>query len=202
MIEFITKSIPLTASIAIGLFLLKQAFDFISKIRADRSKIRALFFIFQRELEINYFCLENLFTLVRTIKDATEEYPKAQMRLLITPDGSEHFRIKYPYGKNECGQSIKPFSFEAYAKYAVNLAELKPKVYTAIELAYREFYALEQDRRTISAFLSNKEPVHDHSATRTFIFHLADQEDKYKAAVHKAYRLLAGPTIEIRPRLW
>ena len=188
--------LPITVSVAIALFLLKEVLEIRRRFLERKRKTNAAKLLLSQELEKNHWALVSFFRVLQEIKDAQTSAPNAIFRLQVARDGSEHYRVKEePEDQDESGGWIATFRTDTYEKQLATLAEYDQKLYEIINETYDEIFELIHYRETLTQFLAGEAMAPD-DMTQHFLADLATEKDDYYNEINKGYRALTGKDLK------
>lgn len=194
--DFVTTYLPITALVAIVMFLCKETLEFFRKRRERKRKISAIKILLSEEIEKNHWALKQMFSAMQTLKDIPEFYPRSEVRLLVTRNGVEHFRVKKEPGDDyESGHPIPKFTFSMYEKLLPSLAELDSCLFEVIKCAYEELIELAHYRDILVSYLSGEE-VHERELTRDFLADFSTKKADYYKDINIGYTALTGKELK------
>lgn len=188
--------LPITVTVAIALFLVKEMLEILRKRKERQRKTNAAKLLLSQELEKNHWALVSFFRILNDMKEAETEAPRAVFRLHVARNGSEHFRMREePEDKNESGSWIATFDTSLYEKHLATLAEYDEALYNVVNETYEEIFELIHHRETLTSFLAG-ESVAPSDMTRHFLSDMAAEKDDYYNALNKSYRVLTGKDLK------
>lgn len=190
------KYLPITVTVAIVLFVVKEQLEIRRKRQERLRKTNAAKLLLSQELEKNHWALVSFFRILNEMKEAETDAPRAVFRLHVARNGSEHFRIKKePDDENESGSWIATFDTSLYEKHLATLAEYDEALYKVVNETYEEIFELIHYRETLTSFLAG-ESVTPEDMTRHFLSDMASEKDDYYNALNKSYRALTGKDLK------
>lgn len=141
--------LPITAVVAIVVFISKEALEYFRRSGADKRKIAALTALLARECELNYWTIKSLRRIVTEIP--TEESPGPQFRFSIEhkPSGRPYAKVVSSDGKLESHLGIPKVHRELMSKFLLDIATLDRKLFEVMEPAYDALAELEHVRETL-----------------------------------------------------
>lgn len=141
--------LPITAVVAVVVFIIKEVLEYFRRRGADKRKIAALIALLARECELNYWTIKSLRRIVAEI--STEESPNPQFRLTIErkSSGRPYAKVVSEDGKIESHSGIPKVHRELMSKFLLDIATLDKKLFEVMEPAYDALADLEHVRETL-----------------------------------------------------
>lgn len=195
LVSIFGNLLPISVIAAIILFITKEIFEFFKKIKANKSKVRAISYLLSEEMKLNHWSLKKLFEGCRTLSYLFEKHPKALFRVRQTRFGTDHFEFKEDSsGSAWSGHTLPVFCLNQFNNLLPSLAELNFKLAKKVQDSYEEILELEHYRRTIIIFVNNE--MHEEEVfrdmTKHFISDFAKEEKDYFSSLEKGYKALTG----------
>lgn len=181
---------PITAVIALLLFLVKELLDLLKK-RAERlRKIEAIKILLAEELEKNHWAFRSMFRILDEIRfDADSPYVKYHLE--VSRNGNEHFCIVQDFGVSKT--IIPKFSTGMYEKLLPTLAELDKSLFENVRKTYSDIFELVHYRDTLLEFFAGHNmDEDDRDQIREFLCELADERDDWYCGLNEGYKALTN----------
>lgn len=182
--------IPITAIVAIILFIAREIFDFIKKWRQEKNKRKAISFLLAEELKINYWSQISLFRAYKQLAELVGKHPDAVYRVRTTRFDKDIFEYKVePDDKFWSGHPIPKFINDKYKSLLPSLAELDINCANILEKTYEKVAELEHFRQTVVLFLANEDDEDEvfHEMTKSFIQKFTEEENDFYKALNNGH---------------
>jgi len=195
--ELIDQFLPITALIAIALFVIKELVEFFKRSRERVRKIAALKILLSEELEKNHWAFKQLFSAMAALNPNNDEYfSSQQFSLHVTREGKEHMRVRRDENEDlESNHPLLKFRFEMYERLLPSLAEVDAKLFHSVKNTYENLIELAHFRQTLTTWLAG-ESLFDAEMTRDFLANFVDRKDKYFEKLESGYRALKGEPLK------
>lgn len=187
---------PITAAIALFLFIVKELLDLLKK-RAERlRKIQAIKILLAEELEKNYWTFRSMFRILDEIQ-IHEESDTVKFYMETSRNGTELFRKKDDYGIS--GSGIPKFQTSTYEKLLLSLAELDIALFEIVRDTYAEIIELAHYREVLIDFLSGSvlDEDDDIESNKAFLSQFADEKDDSYHILNEGYKALTGNNLKV-----
>lgn len=186
---------PITAVIALFLFIVKELLDLLKK-RAERiRKIEAIKLLLAEELEKNHWAFRTMFKILHEIQ-VHEESDTVKFYMEISRNGTELFRKKDDYGIS--GSGIPKFQTSTYEKLLPSLAELDMSLFEIVRSTYAEIIELAHYREVLIDFLSGSVLDEDDiESDKAFLSQFADEKDDSYHILNEGYKALTNHELKI-----
>ena len=151
--NIVLSYLPLTAAVALGIFILKEIIEAYRRIRADKRKISGYKLILARECERNNAALKGIRQAVSRIKEK-EKFPNYNMYLDTTPAGHLRFHASH----SESGSFsiiVRPPQLETMGRIMIEMATIDRRLFSSIESAYDAVSELKHLRDSLIDILSD-----------------------------------------------
>ncbi|WP_150410030.1 hypothetical protein [Xanthomonas sontii] len=189
--------LPATVVAAIIIFLIKELLELRRRKKERTRKLKAVSLLLAEEIEKNHWAHRSFFSALSSLQKSDEGSDKAQFRLHVSRNGTEHLRVKYePDEEFESGQWIPKFHDEQYKKLLPILAELDENLFKQVNLAYGELAELTHYRDMLVGFLAGEDPGPGLEQTRDFLASLAHEKMDYFKSLNSAYKAINGEDLK------
>ncbi len=188
--SILSDFIPITAAIAILLFIAREIFDLIKKRRQENNKRKAISFLLAEELKINYWSHVSLFRAYKQLAELIEQYPDAVYRVRTTRFDKDIFEYKEePDDEFWSGHPIPKFINDKYKSLLPSLAELDIDCANILEKTYEQVAELEHFRQTLVLFLANEDDEGEvfHEMTKSFFIQKFTEEDDFYKTLNNGH---------------
>ena len=141
--------LPITALIAVMVFICKETIEFLRRRNGDQRKLRALMHLLARECELNLWSIKNLRRILSEVHKF-ENY-KAQIKVEIKrkPSGRAFAIIRSDDGGIEMHVGIPKVHRELMSKFLLEIATLDEKLFEVVEPAYDGLAEVEHLRESL-----------------------------------------------------
>lgn len=135
--------LPITALIAIFIFVCKEVLEFIRRRSGDQRKLQALKALLARECELNLWTIKNLRRIFSEVHTVENENPQISVEVLRTPSGRPFARVISDDEGTELHIGIPKAHRELMSKFLLDVATLDKKLFEVMEPAYDGLAELE-----------------------------------------------------------
>ncbi len=191
IVKTLESAIPITALIAISLFIVREILDLIkSKRKSARSK-RALKMLLSYELELNFWSLKHFFNL---IKNLSEYEALNEITLEIKKGIETNYTVKITEKRTDAfsGQAVPPFHFDRFEKLILSIGELGNASYEKLQKAYSCLNELDDYRIQALNLFGNTEWMDNPDLTFSFLSRKSREYEQYYQSLNSAYKALTG----------
>lgn len=146
--EMLTSVLPVTAAVAIFLFVAREGMEFSRRRGAEKRKRSALTHLLARECELNYWTVKSLRYIAQQVP--CEENPETLGSVTIErkPSGRVYARVVSEDSDSESHHPIPKVHRELMSKFLLDIATLDSELFKVMEPAYDALAALEHIRES------------------------------------------------------
>ena len=191
IIKSIESAVPITALIAIILFIVREILDLIKSRRKSFRSRKALKMLLAYELELNYWSLKSLFNLMKKLA----EYESINdVELLINKGIETNYTVKIEEKRTGewTGQAVPPFYFDRFEKLLLPVGELGENTYEKIQEAYSCLNELNDYRILVLNLFGSNEWLEFPEMTFDYLSGKSTEFEKYYKQLNMAYKSLTG----------
>lgn len=141
--------LPLTALIAILVFVLKEALEFVRRRNADQRKLQALTALLARECELNLWSIKALRRIFSEVDTEGNENPQIKVEIQRTPSGRPFAKVVSHDEGTESHLGIPKIHRELMSKFLLDVATLDRKLFEVLEPAYDGLAVIEHIRESL-----------------------------------------------------
>lgn len=187
--ENLQTVIPITAFIAILLFIFREIIDLIKKYKSKNTEIRTYKKLIARELEENLWTYKVVFKTIKQVKEHLDEFPNPDFSLIYTHDDRVLFRVRRMGEGTELtgGHSLVGTKLSVFDRIIIELARSDDTFFDVIQGAYDAILDLESLRNSLIGYIQKEDPVNIKSIEGWFVYAL-EQEQKILKKMDAAYK--------------
>ncbi len=137
--EDISEILPITAFIAIIIFVIKEVLETSRRSNGTKRSVSAIKELLKDELNENITAFHNLFACINEDQD-DDIYPGALEELKTMHEGEFYYNRSYQDGRLISGRPLPAFQFGKFTKFAPYLAENSRKFYKKLKSSYEGIY--------------------------------------------------------------
>jgi hypothetical protein len=141
--------LPITALIAIVVFICRETLEFFRRRNGDQRKLRALTALLARECELNFWSIKTLRRIFSEVHTTENENPQIKVEVKRTPSGRPFARIVSDDGGTESHVGIPKVHRELMSKFLLDVAMLDKKLFEVMEPAYDGLAEVEHIRESL-----------------------------------------------------
>lgn len=141
--------LPLTAVVAIVLFVSKELLESFRRLQADRRKIKALKDLLARECELNLWVVKSLRRIFSEIHTGENENPQVKIEIHHKPSGRPFVKVFSDDGGLETHMGVPKPHRELMSKFLLDVATLDRELFLLMEPAYEALAHLEHIRESL-----------------------------------------------------
>lgn len=147
--EALASLLPITAVVAVLVFLARESLEFFRRRGSDARKSKALTHLLSRECELNYWAIKSIRHIVQQIP--CEENPEASGTITVerTPSGRTYARIVSTDAGTESHHNIPKVHRELMSKFLLEIATVDKDLFAVMEPAYDALAELEHVRESL-----------------------------------------------------
>lgn len=142
--------LPITAAVAIALFVVREGFDFVRRLLADRRRIYAFKIVLARECELNAWTVKVLKEIFSAIDAIENPQPTSKVSIKRSPNGEFYAVIASIDGGSWRSYNIPSPHRETMAKIFVDVATLDRALFAFMLPAYDGLAELQHLRDMLS----------------------------------------------------
>jgi len=188
--------IPPTVIAAATIFILKEALEFVRKIRTRRRKIMAYKKILAEELERNFWAWRSLRSAITRIQNDRAEGVEIIHKIISVPSGGQRLETRYLDGTLLSGSSLPAVFRASFERVLLELAEEDEKLYSLASDAYDEIAEIGHVRSTLINELGSEEDF----PLDGFLEYALETLDSSIGPIKNFYQACTGKALE-RPKL-
>ena len=177
--------LPITALVAIGLFLAKEVMELVRRRRADARKLGAIRRILSRDLELNQWVLEALRNAVGALERIEAEHGR-KGRIYESPGK----RIRYEHwvegDKHRSDGGLPSVYATNFDRYLLDVATLDRKMLSYVEIASTALANLDHVRSGVV------EHIDDQTWRGSFVLYARGELDKAEIDLQRLYQYCTG----------
>lgn len=143
--------LPITAIIAVVIFLIKESLEFGRRRLGDQRKLRALKALCARECELNYWTIKQLRSVLKEIPTAENGNSQIFVHIEKTAGGRPYARIHSDDGGTEHHTGIPEVHRETMSKFLLEVAMLDRSLFDLLEPAYDRLAEVAHVRESLLA---------------------------------------------------
>lgn len=141
--------VPITALVAVLVFIFKEIFEYVRRRSGDRRKMRALTALLARECELNYWTVKALRTIFSEVHTTENPNPQTKVTVERTRSGRPYANIVFDESRTETHAPIPVVHRELMSKFLLDVAMLDRKLFEAMEPAYDSLATVEHVRESL-----------------------------------------------------
>lgn len=184
--------LPVTAVVAILLFVGKEALEFIRRVQGDRRKRRALKDLLARECELNLWVVTSLRRIFDRLRASAE--PGARLKVAVShrAGGRPYARFFSETGGLDTQVGIPRPHRELMSRFLLDVATLDRDLFDHVEPAYEALARLEHLRETLVNADEEAALVGEDQDLGALARHALVQLSRAEAALGALYRHCTG----------
>jgi hypothetical protein len=128
--------LPITALIAVLVFICKEALEFFRRRNGDQRKLHALKALLARECKLNFWSIRTLRRIFSEVHTEEHENPQIKVEGKRTPSGRPFARVVSDDEGTESHIGIPKVHRELMSKLLLDVATLDKALYEVMEPAY------------------------------------------------------------------
>ncbi|MFH0731066.1 MAG: hypothetical protein V2B19_32580 [Pseudomonadota bacterium] len=196
----ITNLIPITAIVALVLFIIRELLDLFKKLLERNRELSVYKKLLSEEIKHNHFVLNLLNRVLKVaVKFNNDNVESIKCEVNTDRYGSEYVSIDLGEGpgNRRVSMGLKNFSTEVFDSHIVNLARFDGKLYKSIRKTYEEIRMWKTIRNDLVCYLANE--IQDiRSLYLNFNLRMLKQEMKANfKSLEDTYLLLTGTEINL-----
>lgn len=193
--------LPISALVAIGVFLLKEAAEYFRRRAADKRKLHALMMVIARECEINYWTIKSLQRILRELPGDSSTPGQIQLSVETKPSGRPYAKIVSDDDGLETHIVIPEVSREFMSKHLVEVAALDADMFSVLEPAYDGLAEVAHVRESFVRMDDSSQLMPREDYLAGFRGYALDELDDAERALSKLYVFCTGrPLVNHRLR--
>jgi len=199
-VDTIKDLIPITAIVALILFIARELLDFSKKMLERKRELSAYKELISGEIKQNYFALKLLNSVLKVaVKFNNDNVESIQCNVHTDRYGSEYIFIDLGEGpgKRKVSMGLKNFNTEVFDSHLANLAKLDVSLYESVRKTYEEIREWKTIRNDLVCYLANE--IQDiRSLYLTFNLRMLKQEMRANfKRLEDTYLSLTGTKINV-----
>lgn len=174
--------IPVTALIAILLFIFREVIDLIKKYKSKNAEVRTYKKLIARELEENLWTYKVVFRTIKEVKQHLEEFPNPHFSLIYTHDARVLFRVRRMGEGTELtgGHSLVNTKHVVFDRIIIQLANSDASFFDLIQDAYDAILDLESLRNALIGYIQKEDPINVKYIEGWFVYALEQEQEIFK----------------------
>lgn len=144
-----TNLLPITAAVAIGVFIAREVLEFLRRRAADVRKVRALKALLARECELNLWTIKSLRSIFSEVHSSERPKPGNRVTIEKTASGQPYARVFSALEEAESHQRIPSAHRELMTKFLLEIATVDRRLFEVMEPAYDSIGELEHVRESL-----------------------------------------------------
>ncbi len=187
--------IPITAFIAIFLFISREILDLIKTKRKKKNTRSSIKLILKYEFERNFWSLKNLFQLWESLRQY-ESLKEIKLDLQKGIENNYSITVHEKSSQSWFNQALPPFYFDRFEKSILAVSELGSVSFEKIQNAYSALRELENLRNITLNLFAGVEWDEHPDISFNFLQTVPEDYDKYYEILNCAYFELSGTKLE------
>jgi hypothetical protein len=155
ILSWANSLLPITATVAVGLFIVREMLESLRRRRADKRRLSAIKVLLAREIELNYWAIKSYRAALDAIANALVQVPPGIVTITSLPLG-DTYRIERE-GRLELGGGIAKTTAETMSKHLLDVATLNRTLYHKLESSLDAAAELKHVRDSLITYVSHKD---------------------------------------------
>lgn len=181
-----TSLFPITATIAICIFIAKELIEFGKRRNEKIRKIAAYKMLVAEEMLKNAWSIRSMRDVLRALQ---EQFEKILLEKSFS--GSSYIVVERMSGKQST--PLWPFHFSVFDRAVIDLAVLDKDLFNSVKEAYQAL-ANVKHARTVLMDMCNDDSLYDH--IETFVGYAMSQMDVAEEKINITYRDCTGQELD------
>jgi hypothetical protein len=183
--------LPITAIVAIGIFVLKEAVEAWKRHQADRRKIKAARYLLARECEQNLWVIRSLHDALTNAGEVISEGRPDDFRIIKRESGAKNWVKTYENGDLSRGGMLYPVKRIIIDSMGQTIAELDPRLFRELEGGIDAVNELNHLHDSLVNYVMDADEREKSFFDGFVVYALKELHDIYRG-IDKLYRACTG----------
>jgi len=188
--------IPITALVAIVIFVAKEVIESFRRYGADRRKVQALRTLLARECELNLWTIKLLRGIVLPFSTPDDPSTPKALSVGVTGGGVPYAKISSEDGTYVAQMGVPPVHRELMSKFLLDIATLDKLLFSFTEPAYDELAEVEHVRESLLNINDRPEQIPAREFVLGFSQYAVDVLQKAERRLGALYVHCTGKPLE------
>ncbi|MCW7494731.1 hypothetical protein ND861_18880 [Leptospira sp. 2 VSF19] len=187
--------LPITATIAITIFVAKEIIEYFKRKKNDKNKLNAIKNFLGQEIHQLSYDIRNSSFILSNYIDTFRNFKNLSYEIVTLKNDKYQFRVADETSEHFSSSTFPTFSNIWYEKTALLIAELDFKLFQEIQKFYNDTLDFKHKQELIIETLTHNSPTFNEEQIIEYFEMTSEENKEYLDAAYKIYNRVTGEKI-------